>query len=61
MYVEVECDRCGKKMRLNDIMPKYTLVLWIRKCGWSVGRKILCQQCREIAELKFGNRKKWDA
>lgn len=26
MYVEIECDGCGKRMRWSDIVPKYALV-----------------------------------
>ncbi len=55
MYVEIECDQCGKRMRWSDIVPKYTVVLWARNCGWSVGRRVLCRTCREEVGNRYGN------
>lgn len=47
IYIEVECDACGRKVRWNDIVPKYIVVRWLRGYGWSVGRRVLCQQCKQ--------------
>lgn len=51
------CDKCGKAVEYrrqnNEWLPSKThLVAYARNAGWSIGKEILCPECR-----KFGGKR----
>ena len=52
LYSGYCCDKCGKAIeyqrKTNEWIPSKThLVRFARKEGWSIGKNVLCQDCRK--------------
>lgn len=50
-YSGYYCDKCGTaieyKRAKNEWLPNKTyLIIWAREKGWTVGKRILCPNCR---------------
>ena len=43
MITEWQCDRCRFWERAS--IPKKEMMKWLRKEGWSIGKKVLCPAC----------------
>ena len=51
-----KCDKCGKERlyygNMDEMMESKTRLIWhARKNGWSVGKKILCPECRKKRKM----------
>lgn len=43
--IQYACDNCGTGDRISDTTMTYVVRL-LRSWGWSVGKRILCPDCR---------------
>ena len=43
----IECDRCGKQLRLYGANGIVYATRKSRECGWSIGKRHLCNDCRK--------------
>lgn len=52
LYTGYCCDNCETaveyRRKSNEWLPSKTyIVKWARKNGWSIGKKVLCPDCRK--------------
>lgn len=45
IYAVIECDQCGKQ-DWYDHTGKSHIIRWSREDGWSIGKRILCPECK---------------
>lgn len=45
-FVGAHCDKCGKDIAWFDLCTKYIMNYRLRRAGWTVGKQILCPNCR---------------
>lgn len=43
----IECDHCGKQLRLYGANGIVYATRKSRECGWSIGKRHLCNDCRK--------------
>lgn len=51
LYSGYCCDKCGAaaeyRRSANEWLPSKTYIItWARKSGWSVGKSVLCPECK---------------
>ncbi len=52
-YTEFGCDKCGKSLRCHTCSEKHAIA-WAREDGWSVGKEVLCPDCRPGHQVQLG-------
>jgi len=47
LYSGISCDKCGYAKEWFSIIGGTHLKRWMREEGWSIGKQILCPNCRK--------------